>query len=287
MTHVTNALKAALAAEFVPSSVTASGAAAPQQVVFTGATYNGVTDPILKVGYNADGAVPTEPVIRLGIEGDYKTSATDPNTQWADGLAHHTSEVYFEYQSPDRVSVPAFRPFYLGLVRDDNASQSAIITFDVGTKGFPLSQFNVKAGGTTLLGISAGSFFLGAIPLTMEAVGAQFRSTAAADSAADFFGNGTKQWCWSLKTPNGSGDFIFMDPRNSFRSHVALTGGASNTAALSTFNSSVKVNGNFGINGNTPVGKAGAIASPTSDTVGTKNAIDSIRAALTAVGITA
>lgn len=41
-----------------------------------------------------------------------------------------------------------------------------------------------------------------------------------------------------------------------------------------------------GLNGNTPVAKAAAIATPTSDTVGTKEAIDAIRVALANIGIT-
>lgn len=41
------------------------------------------------------------------------------------------------------------------------------------------------------------------------------------------------------------------------------------------------------VNGNTPPPKAGAIATPTSDTVGTKAAIDAIRVAIQAFGITA
>jgi hypothetical protein len=46
------------------------------------------------------------------------------------------------------------------------------------------------------------------------------------------------------------------------------------------------VNG-VGLNGNAAVAKASAIASPTSDTVGTKAAIDAIRVAIQAIGITA
>jgi hypothetical protein len=120
----------------------------------------------------------------------------------------------------------------------------------------PLS---VSAGGALV--VSPGNGILG----VLIAGGATLRMSNAAASA---------NWFWQ----------VLADKRMNFASPQGEPLIVSNPLQVT---GSVFATGGLGINGNAPVGKAAAIASPASDTSGTKAAIDAIRVALTNIGITA
>ncbi|MEJ0073062.1 MAG: hypothetical protein WDN27_03205 [Candidatus Saccharibacteria bacterium] len=133
---------------YVPIFKIASGAVAPMGVSLDAPSYNSVVDPLWKVGYNPDRQVTAEPQWYIGVEGNYKILSGN------EGYNHDalTNEWYIQYISPDGSSVQ-HRPFFVNSLRTDNTSHASHIYFDVGTSGFPDSQFWWQAGPSNQIAI--------------------------------------------------------------------------------------------------------------------------------------
>ncbi len=89
---------------------------------------------------------------------------------------------------------------------------------------------------------------------------------------------------WSTALGNTAADYIlFLDASN----RTCIFNGGTELAFRVSNTNFIRINSTgVGLNGNAPTAKAATIATPTSDTVGTKAAIDAIRVALTNIGIT-
>lgn len=129
---------------YVPLSKTMPGAAAPLAFVFDPVPFNGVVDPIFKLGHNPDHVIAGQPDFIDGWEYDYYVLANTDG--YTDGIPHHTMERYMgEYTSPDGVSVVRFRPIEFHVLRDDNTSHAARIFFDIGSGAWPSSGMYIQA----------------------------------------------------------------------------------------------------------------------------------------------
>ena len=213
-------------------------------------TWNGINDPAVKVGYNVGpnnqpGVNASEPQWFMGFEGDYYDAS------YVDGQPHHIHEAYWEYDSADYSGVVQFRPIYVGVLRDDASSHAANVIFDIGTAGWPLSNLSVQAGpATTLFQISDHGVAIEDVPLTVTAQDLVVASTATGDAAVRFADAGTS--LFGLTVYHGSKSLQLVDRNNGFRNHATFTGASTAAAAVTEFNSSVKVDGNVGFYGATP-----------------------------------
>jgi hypothetical protein len=141
-----------------PKSVVMTGAAAADVLAYQPTTFNGVVDPIWKIGYNADLSTAGESAFFYGIEGNYCTPAESTGIWFKDGAEHNVHETYVEFNSSTRAV--DFRPFYVGVLRDSGTSHAACVQFDIGTESFPKSQFLIKAGASTVVNVTSGGLFV-------------------------------------------------------------------------------------------------------------------------------
>jgi hypothetical protein len=111
----------------------------PFEMILTSHPYNRVWNQYFTMGWNAssygppgDQFVPNEPGLIMGFENDF-FNGTNRTMEW-----------YINYVSPDRTSVPTFRPLFCSIYRDDNTSHRAEVNLDVGDAG---GTFRVFANG--------------------------------------------------------------------------------------------------------------------------------------------
>lgn len=77
--------------------------------------------------------VPNEPALVMAFENHFYHAN------------HHTMEWYINYVSPDRASVPAFRPLFCSIFRDDITSCRAEVNVDVGDANGSFRVFSTAA----------------------------------------------------------------------------------------------------------------------------------------------
>lgn len=148
---------------WVPLSETIPNTLAPFAFVYQSTTFNGVLDPIWEIGYNPTGTVSAEPQWYMGMEGNYRILAGTEG--WDNSGPHNLQEWYINRTSQDGTTTLNYRPIYIGTLRDTNASRASHIYFDIGTAGFPNSQFQVNGTSNILtivdglVAISAGNKF--------------------------------------------------------------------------------------------------------------------------------
>jgi hypothetical protein len=98
--------------------------------------FSGVYDQFGVIGFNTDaydgmsGTPNAEPSWLMGMENDFY-----------DGV-NHTMEWYVNYQSPDGSTVTNFRPYYVSVLRNNNASHKAQLILDIGDA---TGDFNLMA----------------------------------------------------------------------------------------------------------------------------------------------
>lgn len=135
-------------------------------------------------------------------------------------------------------------------------------------------------------------------------------ATVAADGTVTFTGltNGAPYWLaaatpgaahvsFSADTPGDQtiSGTLTVTGAATLQAGATVTGGTTSVAALSSSGAFTHTGTTVGLNGNTPVAKAGAITAPTApgaayvqaEAASMKTAVDAIRTALTNIGITA
>ena len=202
-------------------------------IAYGGSSFSGIKDPGMFIGYNADRAA--------GLTG----SATEPEfyqvfeSNYWDGT-NLMCEWYIHYQSPDRTTVPTFRPIAMTVGRDNNSSKWARIQTDIGTGTATQSVYAILAGPTNLwsyIATQTGTY----VPLYIYNSTLNLVSNATANSAINFW-NGTPTSKWQHILYQGDNNLYTWDQTNG-RFIVKYTAGATNLTAVTEFQSSVKVDG--------------------------------------------
>lgn len=199
------------------------------------------------------------PAIYMGFEDNY----FDPNVDLKYG-----SEWYVGYVSPDGTSVPVadLRPFYTRITDSNTNSldKSVITTLDIGSgANGSLGIWGSLKSGKQLLSITQTQV-LSYLPLNVLGNG-QYSpqigdalllikaNQAGKNTSIRFQPNGLAGSKFTITADQFSEIYLYDDTNG--RVHVNFVQGASDTAALSEFSSSVKIHGNVGFYNTTPVAK--------------------------------
>jgi hypothetical protein len=181
----------------------------------------------------------SQPGLQMGFEDNYYDSVGD---------LHHGMEWYVQYWSPDHTSVVRLRPFYARINRDTDAANGCQIAFNIGSDGTGVLQ--VQNWSTNLFTVTASSTTVWTNQLALNP------SAGQATLLLNSVGNPVVIWskgsvtAWSQAAISTT---VFWLLDKDGRTHAIYTSGATNAAAVTEFASSVKVDGNIGFFGTTPV----------------------------------
>lgn len=207
----------------------------PSRAPFTFSTWSsgpqadGTYDHWVGMGFNANiqstaGPVPGQPALYMGFEDGWESGVSE-GMEW-----------YIAYWSPDHTSVQLFRPFYCRVQRDNNTQHNAHILLDIGTDG--VGTFEVTAGGfapiftVTSRIVTWKPNTVGSSTFILDTTGAGYTS------ALLFRNNAANGFTIESVAPNV---LTIVDPNG--RPQTVFSRGANATAALTTFSSSVAVQG--------------------------------------------
>ena len=214
-----------------------------------------------------------KPALTIGFEDHFY----DPAAGGGDG--NHGPEFYVEHALPDG-SASLFRPFY-ARGSNETGHNRWNIQFDMGTDGNGVFSVFAGKGNPVIFQVSpTGAQFTKNLLITgsggmtvAPASGQALFTINGANPTVLYENSGTASW---FLQSLGVNNFSFVD--RSSRTHLALTYGATAAAALSAFGSSVRVDGNVGFYGKTPVAQQ-LLAT------GAAHTVDDVITALQALGL--
>lgn len=190
--------------------------------------------------------------LAFGIEDNFYDKAGDGT---------HGPEFYLEQATPDG-SAALFRPFY-ARGSNETGHNRWNVQFDIGTDTHGLLSVFAGKGNPALFAVSAAQVQFNA-PLLMS--GSAVTYARAAGQAVFIIQSvnptllyqtaaGVAAW---YHASYGIGNFTISDQH--VRAHLTLTSGATPAAALTDISSSVKIEGNVGFGGVTPIARRATTA---------------------------
>jgi hypothetical protein len=220
------------------------------------------------MGWNASrhsgdsGTVSGRPAYLIGFEDNYYDT---------DGDNRYGVEWYVEYWSPDR-SVKMLRPFYARVTQPagDQTKYTVLTNLDIGNQ--PDGQLSVIAdlinGGPVIfqvvpnavnvnrqLNLTANLAQSGpAVQHAIVSTSGQTLLTLDSPVAPTLQFRLSGAVAWRLQTLGANG---FQVANNTGRGHMILTNGPNASAAMTEFSSGVKIDGNIGFFGVTPIAQRG------------------------------
>jgi hypothetical protein len=208
-----------------------------------GTTYDQTAFLGWNAGVAAGGGVSGQPSWHLGWENNYYVAGGYGGNV---GITN-VMEWYLQYGSSDASA--HLRPIMIDVDRTTASSSGATIMFDIGTAATGMSIFYLLSGPSVKMfqmTATQATFFVN----THVVGGLVLDSSSTGTAYLEWEDNGSPTW-W-FYAPGGGSIIYFRDMTNS-RMHVTFTPGATATAAITEINSSLKVDGNAGFFGKTPV----------------------------------